>query len=68
MRLHARRCCCIYAIGKAAALVANLLQPQHVTVYGMAAAPDLSLCSITSLPHVYSHQDDLEMHNGLLKV
>ena len=67
LRFHARRCYCIYAISKAAVLFANLLQPQHVTVYGMAAAPDLSLCSMTSLLYVYRHQDNLEMHNGLLK-
>jgi hypothetical protein len=33
----------------------------------MAPAPDLSLCSMTSLLYVYGHQDNLKMHNGLLK-
>lgn len=61
MRIHARRYCCIYAIGKAAVLFANLLQPRHVTVYGMAAAPDLNRMSM-------ANQDNLEMHNGLPKL
>ena len=60
MRLHARRCCCIYAIGKAAVLFANLQQPRHVTVYGMAAALNLNLCSITSLPHVSTQPRDAQ--------
>jgi len=46
---------------KAAVLFANLLQPRHVTVYGMAAAPDLNRMSM-------ANQDNLEMHNGLPKL
>jgi hypothetical protein len=42
---------------------ANLLHPQHDTVYGMTAAPrSQPLFNAESTVCVYGHQDNLEMH------